>query len=215
MNVIDAMQRRRATKFFEPEGLNLSREEIENLIEGATLAPSEYNLQPWRFIIVKDKERKEVLYQCACRQEKIRECAAVIIVMGDLQGYETARIVVSDQAEKGLVPKEKVDEITKMIISNYENNEKAQEMLAIRNASLIAMAIMLLAIERGIATCPMGGFDESALRKAFHIPKRYKPILLIALGMPSTSQDRKQPTRGIRIPVKEIVWHEDIPDLEK
>ncbi|NOZ01089.1 MAG: nitroreductase family protein, partial [Deltaproteobacteria bacterium] len=80
MDVSEAVRRRRTTEFFEPDGLLLSRDEIEMLIRDACLAPSEYNLQPWRFVVVRDLERKESLYECTDRQEKIRGASAVIIV---------------------------------------------------------------------------------------------------------------------------------------
>ena len=90
MTVLQALQRRRSIPKFEPEGLLLTRETIEELIEDACLAPSDFNLQPWRFIVVRDREKKEILYDCAHKQEKVRQASAVVIVCGDAYGDRRA-----------------------------------------------------------------------------------------------------------------------------
>ena len=206
MDVREAVQRRRSTRAFEPDTLRMKREDIEDLIVQACLAPSEYNLQPWRFIVVRDSEKKQVLFECTYRQEKIREAGAVIIVCGDRKGFETAPRVLSDMVVQGTVPADQAGPAAESIMRQYRDSEQARQFLALRNPCLAAMQLMLLATERGIATCPMGGFSESELRAAFHIPDHIVPVLLLALGLPSTAAP--QPPKGMRLPASEIIFHE-------
>jgi len=61
MTVREAMRLRRTVQAFEPDGLLMDRRVLEDLLEEACLAPSDFNLQPWRFLIVRDRARKEDL----------------------------------------------------------------------------------------------------------------------------------------------------------
>lgn len=187
MDVIDAVRRRRSTELFEPDGLLLSRAEIESLIADACLCPSEFDLQPWRFIVVRDLERKEVLYECTDGQEKIRNAASIVIICGDTLGFEGA------PEETG---------------SRYRSSERERVLLAVRNAAFAGMTLMLLALERGIASAPIFSYSEQALREAFHIRSRYVPVMLVALGLPSTAS-AQAPCRE-RGDVKNLVSHEDM-----
>lgn len=208
MSIREALKRRRTTLFFEPEGLLLQREVIDALIEDACQAPSDYNLQPWAFVVVRDRERKEILYQCAYRQEMIRDAAAVVIVCGDREGWERAGTVVSGWVTQKVLQAVEGPRVEAAIRGAYEGNPHASLLLAVRNASFVAMNLMLLAAEQGIATSPMVTFSEDAVRRAFHLPERLVPVMLVAMGMPSTT--RIQPPRPEPRPVSEIVFHEDV-----
>jgi nitroreductase len=74
---------------------------------------------------------------------------------------------------------------------------------AIRNASLAAMQLMLATKANGLDSSPMGGYDVDRFIKAFNIPSRYVPVMLIAIGKAAI------PARpSTRFPVeKTIVWN--------
>jgi putative NAD(P)H nitroreductase len=116
--------------------------------------------------------------------------------------------VVEEQVRKGVVRPEDASGLAASVLRVYHESDWARMLLAVRNPCFVAMAIMLLATERGIATCPLGGFSEPDLRRAFHIPDRYVPLLLIAMGMRSTTV--QQPPRAARFPITELVIHEDM-----
>jgi nitroreductase len=62
---------RRATPHFKPDPV--PEEYLEAVLRFATRAPSGYNLQPWRFLVVRDKENRTRLQQAAFHQEKVGE----------------------------------------------------------------------------------------------------------------------------------------------
>lgn len=212
MTVQQALKRRRSVPRFEPDGLLLTREVLEELIGDACLAPSDFNLQPWRFVVVRDRERKEILYDCAMRQEKVRQASAVIIICGDAFGDRRAGEEVAQQLADGVLVPEEGERLLRVIRESYEGNEAARFALAVRDPAFAAMALMLLATERGIGTTPIGRFDEKALRRAFAIPDRYFPVMLVALGLPAL--DAPIPRRGRRIPPSQVVFHEGMGGAE-
>lgn len=64
MNLLEAIRRRRTTnsKFASTP---VRPEHIKLLIEAASRAPSHFNSQPWRFVLIRDAENREALAQLA------------------------------------------------------------------------------------------------------------------------------------------------------
>ena len=56
-SILDVIKSRRSTRRFKPD--NISDEDLKAVIEAAQWAPSGENLQPWKFIIIKNKETME------------------------------------------------------------------------------------------------------------------------------------------------------------
>ena len=54
MNVKEAFVSRRSVRRFLPD--SVSKEKIENILEGAAFAPSGHNIQPWHVYVVKIKK---------------------------------------------------------------------------------------------------------------------------------------------------------------
>jgi len=55
MNTFDAIKERRSVKHYDSNH-KLSDEEIEKLMSLAVLSPTSFNIQNWRFVLVKDSE---------------------------------------------------------------------------------------------------------------------------------------------------------------
>src|SRR4051794_22380441 len=81
LSALAAIARRRATCKFDP-ARPLSDELLKRILHLATLAPSGFNLQPWRFIAVRDERNRQRLRSCAFNQPKVSEAPLVLIVLG-------------------------------------------------------------------------------------------------------------------------------------
>src|SRR3954447_14263629 len=77
----EAIARRRATRKFDP-ARPLPDDLLKRILHLATLAPSGFNLQPWRFIVVRDERNRDRLRACAFNQPKVSQAPAVLIVLG-------------------------------------------------------------------------------------------------------------------------------------
>jgi len=63
------------------------------------------------------------------------------------------------------------------------------ETWATKNTSLVAMTYMLGASSRGLASCPMEGFNAGGMRKMLRIPRRYSICLIVSTGKPYVRVD--------------------------
>src|SRR3954470_207839 len=81
-----AVKDRRATPSFE--NVPIHNADLEKIIGAGLEAPSGYNLQPWRFVVVRDAEQKKKLCAAAFGQLKVEQASAVIVACGDPQGWK-------------------------------------------------------------------------------------------------------------------------------
>lgn len=63
-------------------------------------------------------------------------------------------------------------------------------------AGIAAQTILLGAAERGLGGCIIGLFNREGLTAALHIPARYKPVLLLAIGAPADRVVREPSLEG-------------------
>ena len=183
MDIISAIKERRSINFFE-KSRELSNEKIKELLEIANLAPSSFNLQPWRVIVVKSSEKKKILRKCAFNQPKTEEASAVLIIIADPKSVEqnTSR-VLNNWQEIGYIKPEMKEELAGMMSNLYGTEDSTKrKFFAIKNASLFAMNLMLAAKGMGLESHPMDGFDEDCVKKEFSIPAEMTIPMLIAVG---------------------------------
>ena len=55
---------------------------------------------------------------------------------------------------------------------------------ASKNTMLVSMTFMLACTSRGLASCPMEGYNVGGIRRALNIPKRYAIPIIVSVGMP-------------------------------
>src|SRR5215469_2615959 len=81
-----AVKERRATSSFED--VPIPGADLEKIVCAGLEAPSGYNLQPWRFVVVRDREQRKSLRAAAFNQPKVEQASVVIVACGDPQGWK-------------------------------------------------------------------------------------------------------------------------------
>lgn len=161
----------------------IPKEEIEEMLKGATLAPSSSNLQPWRFIVIADQASKKELRSIAYNQEQVEMASAVIAVLGDTKMYEKAGKVYQSAFELGFMTNENTKKMIENTVNLYSKaSNETRKNIATFDAGLVSMQIMLLAKEKGYDTVPMGGFNKEKFMEKYNVPERFFPIVLIPVG---------------------------------
>ncbi|MBN2280421.1 MAG: nitroreductase family protein [Candidatus Marinimicrobia bacterium] len=79
MEFIDVLKSRRATRSLDK--INISDEMIRQLAEAASLAPSCFNKQPWRFVFVREEKRLQKLFEVLPRGNKWAHKASMIVAV--------------------------------------------------------------------------------------------------------------------------------------
>ena len=185
MDFYDVITKRRSVNFFDPDK-DVPDEIIKQIIETAAKAPSSFNLQPWSLIILKDLEEKKRLQELAWNQPKVSEAPITLIVLADRDGWKEGHRFADknfqEMVKAGSMTEEQRQWFLDACTSLYGESDERQQAFACKNTGFFAMALMLAAINLGLDTHPMDGFDHEAVQKAFNIPDNYWIPLLLSVG---------------------------------
>jgi nitroreductase len=174
---------RRATTEFSSDEVPL--EFLNAILRFAAQAPSGYNLQPWRFIVVRDPDNRKRLQQAAFGQPKVGGAPVVIIAIGMKEQWkERAEEVFIEAAQRGAGS---IDNVTKYKQSALDFLSKLPMPLWVNRHTMIAFTTMMLVAEAyGFDTAPLEGFDAEAVKREFQIPEEGEVVALLAIGRAST-----------------------------
>lgn len=199
MDLGDIIQTRRSVKNFDAKH-SITDDELTTLFERVVLTPSSFNMQHWRFVVVRDAKNKAALRQAAYNQEQIETASAAIIVLGKLNAHEDARRIFADappKVQESMIP---------MINGFYADKPQMRRDEAIRSASLAAMTLMYAAADMGYATGPLIGFDPAAVGELIGLDEHHIPVMIIVIG----KQVGEMRPRASRLPIPDVVTFETL-----
>lgn len=183
-NFNDILNGRRSIKQYDPT-VKISREEMTEILEQASKAPSSINMQPWRFLVIDSDEGKEKLAPLASfNLDKVMSSSAVIAVFGDRKNYEYAEEIYGKAVEHGFMPEEVKDFQLGYFKPMYEGmSDEQMKDIVLLDSGLVSMQLMLVARAFGYDTNPIGGYDKEKIAETFGMDKeRYLPVMLITIG---------------------------------
>src|SRR5947207_1220206 len=183
------IQERRATPQFEHGPIHVA--DLEKIIRAGLEAPSGYNLQPWRFIVVREGEQKKKLRQAAFGQAKVEEASVVIVACGDPQGWKNGDLEeMLKLAKENGFGGDQDHEAARQAVTGFLGGTPGSPGgvrptfdLWVNRHVMIAMTTMMWMAEAiGYDTAPMEGFDEDQVKALLHIPERVRVVALLAIG---------------------------------
>lgn len=176
MNTKEAIKTRRAVKEFDNKYVMPEREEKE-LLSLAMLSPTAFNIQNWRFVVVKDKDLREQIKEAAWGQPQVTDSSLFIIICADLKSWEKVPgrywANASKEVQEFMLP---------AIDGYYLGNEEVQRDEAFRSCGIAAQTLMLAAKEMGYDSCPMDGFDFEKVAQLISLPDDHVISMFVAIG---------------------------------
>jgi nitroreductase len=176
----------------------LTDQEMTDLIDLATHAPSAFNLQNWKFLAVRSEEAKARLLPLAYGQQKVVDAAVTFIVCGTLHPHETLPAALKPTLDAGIIDESIYNMWVGAAQGMYQENPQLQRDEAIRSGSLAAMTLMLAAKGQGLVSTPMIGFDQAAVIEAFNLPATDIPVMLVTVGYPGTTNWPQKPRKAVQ-----------------
>ncbi|MHA1409225.1 MAG: nitroreductase family protein [Candidatus Odinarchaeia archaeon] len=153
MSIMDIIRKRKSIRKFKQKPL--LKETIQELIYAAVEAPSAGNLQPWKFIIVMEKETKDKLVVAALGQRFIAEAPVVIVVCAE------------------------------PFISSRYYGERGAKLYCIQDTAAAIENMLLFASSKNLGACWVGAFNEKEVSRILNIPNTLIPVALVPVGYPA------------------------------
>ena len=177
--IIPAIINRRSIRKFLSKPVEA--EKIHAVLEAAQWAPSGNNMQPARFIVVRDQDIRYALCQADHSQTWMMAAPVFIVVVADL----LSRVAPESTC--------KIDELS-----------PEWEVKRIIRDSAIATGYLLLEVEnQGLGACWTGFFSQEDVRPVLGLPEDKFVVAIIPIGYPA-----ENPNPRMRKSLDEIVRYE-------
>ena len=201
MNTLEAIAARRAVKHYDSEH-RIAEDEVRTLLSAAMLAPTAFNIQHWRFVLVHDPEIRRRIREVAWDQAQVTDASLLVILCADLKSWKKNPARYWENA-----PEAVRDFLVPAIGGYYAGKEQTQRDECMRSCGLAGMALMLAATELGYDSCPMDGFDFDAVAEIIGLPADHLVSFMVAIG--KRVQD-PWPKPG-QLPYEEVVVENRFP----
>ncbi len=180
-SLIDVIRDRRATPSFD--GSPVPAEDLRQILEAGLHAPSGYNMQPWRFIVVQSPEGKRKLRAASYNQAKVEEASVMIVACGDMDGWRKDLDEMLEMGRAGGMPESYAAQ-ARSSVSNYMSSFTADQMkLWLNKQVMLAFTHMMLMAETlGYDTAPMEGFEQDKVHEALRLPLSFWAVALLCIG---------------------------------
>ncbi|MBW4581774.1 MAG: nitroreductase family protein [Tildeniella nuda ZEHNDER 1965/U140] len=180
----DSIDQRRAARAFLPDPIpDVILEEILHL---GLRSPSGYNLQPWRFVILRQQQSKDTLKSCAFNQAQIAQAPVVLLCCGDRTASSAENIeAVIELGEAHQAMTEQFAGYMRSQIPPFFENHPSFESIETwtnRHTMLAVAHLMIVAKSFGVDSCPMEGFVSTQVKTAFNIPDTVDVCCILCLG---------------------------------
>ena len=197
-DILQAIASRRATKHFDSNH-QITDADLTAILEATRHAPTAFNIQNYRFLVVRDADQRRRIRAAAWDQPQVEECSALIVMCADIKAWE------KDPARYWKDAPESVREgYVGMIHSYYEGREQVQRDEGFRSCGLAAYALMMAASAYGLQTCPMDGFDFDRVGEIINLPVDHEIVMFVALGREASSPR----PRGELLPLDALVQYD-------
>ncbi|MEF2278882.1 nitroreductase family protein [Deinococcus sp. YIM 134068] len=177
LSATEAIESRRSIRKFVQEPLDQS--DLREILRLASLAPSAWNAQTWRFAVVQNPEVKVRLQEAAYGQKQITNAPAVIVVYSDMEDTlqnveDTAHPGMGDAGRTG--QRQTFDRV-------FGGQDVAQRgQWGLSQANIAFGFLMVAARGLGYDTVPMLGFDPAKVREVLGLPEHVQFAGLLPLG---------------------------------
>lgn len=208
----ETIKARRSIRKFSPD--DVPEAVVEQMLEAARLAPSGSNIQPWRFVVVRDEETRKELRNICMGQKFIEEAPVVIVCYADLDRYsqQSRKQRRQEFAESGVL-----ETLSGRFADPkfYASMETAPPMpreqmvtMAMANTYIAIEHLVLTAAALGVGTCWVGASNSTEkLNRLFGLADNYLAAAVVPVGYP----DGDIPPQRPRLEPEEILLKPEVP----
>jgi nitroreductase len=176
-----AIRERRSTPSFDGEPIPAA--DLRQILEAGLLAPSGYNMQPWRFIVVQQPEQRKRLRAASYNQAKVEEASVVIVACGDRDGWRKDLDEMLRLGRAGGMPESYAAQAEGNVPGYLSSFSEGQMQGWLNKQVTWATAQMMLMAEvMGYDTAPLEGFEQDKVCETLKLPLSYWVVSLLAIG---------------------------------
>ena len=176
METLDAIYSRRSVKHFDPAH-EITDAETNQLLEAAIQSPTSFNIQHWRFVVVKDPDLRKQIREVGNDQAQMTDASLLIVMTADVDAWKKDPKRYWKNA-----PAEVAELLVNWMGPFHEGREQLQRDEAQRSIGMAMQTLMIAAKAMGYESCPMIGFDHEAVAELINLPADHCIGPMVAIG---------------------------------
>tara|TARA_Y100000385_G_C12987659_1_gene591386 strand:+ start:538 stop:1173 length:636 start_codon:yes stop_codon:yes gene_type:complete len=203
--IIDDLNWRYACKKFDPTK-KLTEEQLNDLLDSLRLTASSYGIQPWKFVVVKNAEKREQLIGAAYKQRQVADASDLLVLCRPAElDASVIDSYIDDICKTRDQNKEDLEGYRNMMVKVVEKDEPVKVAWA-KNQIYIALGTLMTACAAmRIDSCPMEGFSPKQFDEILELDKLgLKSVLVCPVGF-RASDDKYIDVKKVRYSKDEIV----------
>lgn len=176
--VPDAAEQRHSIRKYLPGPI--PEHDLREIVRLVGLAPSAFNLQPWRLVVVREPELKARLHEAAFRQNQVAEAPAVFALYTDMADTLES---LDEVIHPGLSEEQREATKDRLLGQFGAQSEAEREAWAAKQGHIALGYLVLVAQSLGYATSVMGGFEPEKVKQVLGLPQSVTLPALVAIGV--------------------------------
>lgn len=211
--LLEEIKKRKSVRSYSEE--KISDETLNEILEAGRLAPSWVNVQPWKFIVIRDEKTKELLFKASGEQKQILGADVIIACVADMEAWEKKNFgAVLEKGGKNQMVQDYIlnsPVLNPSLLGNVEVLTRTIEQLT------YAVAYMSIQAEKsGVGCCIIGALanemtkgDENVikeLKERLNLNDKQILLTLLTLGYEKTPKE----TNKIRKEPAEVIFYEKL-----
>ena len=182
---VEALAFRHACKIFD-ETKKINDEELTYILEAGRKAPSSFGMEPWKFLVITNKELKEKLKPVCWNQPQITTCSHLVVILAAIDAVKPEFGEVERKFKRREMPQEKVDFYINLYASHLANTLSSDENIYSWTAKQTGIAMgnmMTAAAIKGVDSCAIEGFEKEKVEEILGLDlTKYRLSVIIAFG---------------------------------
>ena len=177
---------------------------LGRVIELARLAPSEWNLQTWRWIVVRGDAAKKYLEAAAYIKVPLSSAPVILVCLADTLAWKSAPQYLQEMIASRKITEEEGREALRRLREYYSSSPDIAKRTALANAFVAVHQILLGAAECSLSAYWVTEFDEAKIKTHFHIPDHF----LVAALLPIGYREETESPATAKLPLRACIYKE-------
>ena len=190
MKLIESLKWRAAVRKYDT-AKKVSKQDLETLLEAGNLAATSMGLQPFKIIVIENKDIQKDLVSLSYNQQQVAEASHILVFAIETEiNQETVDAYIDRAVEVRDVPYSALEGY-KNSISGYlammDNDTK--QSWATKQAYIALGTVMAAAADLKIDSCAMEGFDPIEYQNKLGLKeKNLFPVVILPIGYRSEEE---------------------------
>lgn len=213
MSLLEDLQWRYATK--KMNGMKVSQEKLDYILEAARMAPSSSGLQQYKMIVISDRALLEKIQSIAYNQSQIMDCSHLLVWIA-WDGYSDERIstVFNYMMDERGLPHDTMDGYKSVLLNLYGTKGPEWQAHHAAKQSYISFAMAIAAAaEQKVDATPIEGFIPEKLDELLNLKgSGYKSTVILPLGYREAENDWLVNMKKVRTPKNVFITEMTVAD---